>query len=168
MIRRCRERDLESLLAIINAAAVRYQGVIPPDCWKEPYMSREEIEHEIRAGVVFWGLERQGRLLGAMGLQDVQDVTLIRHAYVRPESQRQGIGGELLAFLLQRTQRPVLLGTWAAADWAIRFYEGRGFGRVPEEVKDRLLTKYWSVPAPQARASVVLADERWFESQAKG
>jgi len=165
MIRQCRDRDFETLLSVINVGAEKYHGVIPEDCWKRPYMSRAELEGEIREKVVFWGWEGEGGLIGVMGRQDVLDVTLIRHAYVRPEHQRQGIGGELLAFVLGRTSRPVLVGTWAGASWAVEFYQKRGFRLVPAEDKDRLLNKYWSVPARQAQASVVLADERWFERQ---
>lgn len=168
MIRRCVERDFEAIYAIINEAAEAYRGVIPPDRWKTPYMPRDDLRHEIDAGVIFWGYEEDGQLLGVMGLQDVQDVALIRHAYVRTARQRQGVGGALLSFLRERTERPVLLGTWAAASWAVRFYEKYGFYRVTPEEKNRLLGTYWSIPDRQIETSVVLADERWLARQRHG
>jgi GNAT superfamily N-acetyltransferase len=157
MIRRCDNRDFESIRAIINDGAQAYRGVIPPDRWTDPYMSSEHLQHEIDAGVVFWGDEETGALVGVMGVQDVQDVTLIRHAYVRTSSQGTGIGGRLLAHLLEGTNRPVLIGTWADAVWAIRFYEKHGFRVVAADEKDRLLKKYWTIPERQIETSVVLA-----------
>ncbi len=129
-------------------------------------MSREEREGEIAAGVTFYGSEEDGRLEGVMGIQDVRDVTLIRHAYVRTARRGGGIGGQLLAFLLVLARRPVLVGTWAAAVWAIRFYEMRGFSLVPPGMKDVLLRTYWTIPDRQIDTSVVLADRRWFDSAA--
>jgi len=164
MIRQCKPKDFESLYAIINEAAQKYKGVIPDDCWKSPYMPEDELKHEIDAGVVFWGFEAEGELIGVMGIQQIQDVTLIRHAYVRPAQQNRGIGKQLLAALCRRTDRPMLIGTWAAAAWAIRFYEKHGFKRVLPQEKDRLLKKYWSVSARQVETSVVLADKRWFDN----
>src|SRR3954468_23948864 len=123
MIRRCTEEDLPAILSIINEAAIAYRGVIPADRWHEPYMPLESLQQEIAAGVEFWGYEDAGSLVGVMGLQDVKDVTLIRHAYVRTGQQRSGIGGALMKELVARTRRPLLVGTWAAAVWAIRFYE---------------------------------------------
>jgi len=143
---------------IINDAAQAYNGVIPPDCWKEPYMSKDELRHEMDAGVAFWGYEEDGRLVGVMGIQHVQDVTLIRHAYVRTGQQHRGIGGQLLSYLRTQTVYPVLVGTWADAIWAIRFYEKHGFRLVSSEEKDRLLRKYWSIRERQIETSVVLAD----------
>ena len=131
------------------------------DRWHEPYMPREELRHEIAEGVSFWGYEQDGALAGVMGLQDVADVTLIRHAYVRTKLRKQGIGGKLLRHLCGLTSRPMLVGTWAAAEWAIRFYEQYGFQLVSPEEKDLLLRRYWSVPERQIETSVVLADERW-------
>ena len=165
MIRVCEERDFESLYDIINDAAVAYQGVIPADCWHEPYMSRDYLHRELKAGVVFWGREEQGIVTGVMGIQHVQDVTLIRHAYVRTALRNKGVGGKLLSHLKTRTSLPVLIGTWAAATWAIHFYEKYGFHLVAPEVKDRLLKQYWSIPARQRETSVVLADSRWFEGR---
>ena len=127
-------------------------------------MSRDELQHEIDNGVVFWGYEEDGELVGVMGIQNVKDVTLIRHAYVRTEKQNQGIGGKLLINLLKKTTRPVLVGTWADAVWAIRFYEKHGFRLVSPEEKDILLRNYWSVPERQIETSVVLVDRKWLDT----
>jgi GNAT superfamily N-acetyltransferase len=124
-------------------------------------MDRDELRHEIEAGVEFWGYEEAGELLGVMGIQDVLDVTLIRHAYVRTDRQKKGVGGKLLMHLRTMTSRPILLGTWADASWAIRFYEKHGFRVVTVEEKNRLLKKYWSIPDRQIETSVVLAEEDW-------
>jgi GNAT superfamily N-acetyltransferase len=137
--------------------------VIPSDCWTEPYMPREELRAEIAAGIDFWGYEEEGVLAGVMGIQNVLDVTLIRHAYVRTASQRRGIGVALLESLHARTDRPVLIGTWADAAWAIRFYEKHGFTLVSPEEKDRLLRTYWTVSDRQIETSVVLAGAAWFD-----
>ena len=158
MIRCCDDRDVELIWAIVNDGARAYQGVIPVDCWTEPYMSRDELRHEIEDGVTFWGFEEGEALEGVMGVQRVQDVTLIRHAYVRTGSQNRGIGGRLLSHLRTLAQGPVLIGTWADAIWAIRFYEKHGFRVVGPEQKDRLLRRYWTVPERQMERSVVLAD----------
>jgi GNAT superfamily N-acetyltransferase len=161
MIRRCDDDDLESILSVINDAAQAYKGVIPADRWHEPYMSENELRNEMADGVEFWGYEEQNGLAGVMGIQNVKDVTLIRHAYVRRTRQRLGIGGKLLLRLIQLTDRPVLIGTWADASWAISFYERNGFKMVTHEEKNRLLKKYWSIPERQIETSVVLADRRW-------
>jgi N-acetylglutamate synthase-like GNAT family acetyltransferase len=160
-IRPCRQVDFDMVYAIVNDAAEAYRGVIPADCWKVPYMSREELRHEIATGVVFWGCEKNAELAGVMGIQDILDVTLIRHAYVRTAMQKQGIGGKVLAELMEHTTRPTLVGTWAAAEWAVRFYQRHGFQLVSLAEKDRLLRKYWSIPDRQIETSVVLADEKW-------
>ncbi len=165
MIRRVRSDELEIMRQIINEAARAYQGVIPPDCWHEPYMSEEELAGELAAGVEFWGCERDGRLVGVMGRQDKGEVVLIRHAYVLPAYQRQGIGARLLQHLRRAEARPLLVGTWAAAHWAIRFYEKHGFRLVLPAEKDRLLRKYWKIPERQVETSVVLADVRWLKQQ---
>ena len=165
MIRQCDSTDFRAISSIINDAAQAYKGVIPADCWKEPYMPEDELRHEIAEGVIFWGYQEGAELLGVMGIQHVQDVTLIRHAYVRTARRNQGIGAKLLSWLRGQTARPVLIGTWADAVWAIRFYEQRGFRTVSPEEKNRLLRKYWSVPERQMHTSVVLADRRWFASQ---
>jgi GNAT superfamily N-acetyltransferase len=156
-IRPCRDDDREAILAIVNAAAEAYRGVIPADRWHEPYMPRDELDGEITAGVVFWGYEEDGRLIGVMGLQPVRDVDLIRHAYVLPSGQRRGIGGALLKHLRQMSTRPMLVGTWAAADWAIRFYQRHGFELVAPARKSALLKTYWNIPDRQIATSVVLA-----------
>ena len=161
MIRPLRPGDLGRALAIINRAALAYKGVIPPDCWQEPYMPEEELRAEIAAGVEFAGYEAEGRLLGVMGRQDLGEVSLIRHAYVDPLAQRRGVGSELLNYLLKTVPGPVLVGTWAAADWAIRFYEKHGFRLVSPEDKDRLLQTYWTISPRQVETSVVLADSKW-------
>ena len=183
-IRPCTPDDFEAVYAIINDAARAYRGVIPADRYHEPYMPREELREAIRCGVVFWGYEEageppapqgepgsapqgepgpapQGELAGVMGIQDVQDVTLIRHAYVRTDRRQQGIGSQLLDHLRETTARPVLVGTWADATWAIRFYQKHGFRLVSTGEKDRLLKRYWSIPDRQVETSVVLADARW-------
>ena len=163
MIRRCQEQDFESIYEIVNDAATAYRGVIPADCWAEPYMPREKLREEIGAGIDFWGYEEDGALAGVMGIQHVKDVTLIRHAYVRSAFQRRGIGVALLEFLHAQTDRPVLIGTWADADWAIRFYEKQGFRLVSPEEKDRLLRTYWPVNERQIETSVVLGAPAWFD-----
>jgi GNAT superfamily N-acetyltransferase len=160
MIRRCADADVAKIDAIVNEAARAYRGVIPPECWHEPYMSRAELTAEIAAGVSFFGSERSGELVGVMGLQRVRDVTLIRHAYVLPAHQGCGVGGALLSALRAETTGPVLVGTWAAARWAIQFYERHGFRLVPADEKDQLLQTYWNIPARQQDASVVLAHGR--------
>jgi GNAT superfamily N-acetyltransferase len=161
VVRPCTEADVAAILAIVNDAAQAYRGHIPADRWHEPYMPEEELRHELDAGVVFWGWEEFGKLVGIMGLQDVADVALIRHAYVATAARRTGIGSKLLAFLLDRTSRPVLIGTWAAATWAIRFYEQHGFRVVSLAEKERLLRKYWRIPDRQIETSVVLVDPKW-------
>ncbi len=166
MIRRCDSVDFELIWAIINDGAQAYKGIIPADRWTEPYMSREKLQHEIDDGVVFWGLDEAGELAGVMGIQDVKDVTLIRHAYVRTASQKRGIGAQLLNHLRELADRPVLIGTWTDAVWAIRFYEAHGFKLVGREEKDRLLDKYWKIPERQRDTSVVLADAKWRELHA--
>ncbi len=163
MIRRCEQKDLEEVYEVINDAASAYKGIIPADRWKEPYMPLEELNHEIKAGIVFWCLEEGDIILGVMGLQDMGDVTLIRHAYVRTSRQRQGIGSRLLNHLRKQTDKPILMGTWKDATWAIFFYEKHGFALVTEEEKNLLLRKYWSIPERQVETSVVLADDKWIK-----
>ena len=158
-IRPCRSDELATIHAIVNAGAEAYRGVIPDDCWHEPYMSREALTREIEGGVRFWGWEQDGVLVGVMGIQDVKDVTLIRHAYVRTAHRRGGIGALLLEHLRTLTKKPLLIGTWAAAHWAIRFYEKHGFRVVSSEKKDRLLRKFWSISDRQFETSVVLAED---------
>jgi GNAT superfamily N-acetyltransferase len=155
VIRRCRDDELAAMGEIVNSAAVAYRGVIPEDRWHDPYMGPAELEAEIAAGVEFWGYEDNGELLGVMGIQPVQEVTLIRHAYVSPAAQGRGIGGALLAALDARGTGQMLVGTWAAASWAIRFYERHGFVAVDDPAT--LLRRYWSIPERQIETSVVLA-----------
>ena len=159
-IRRCREDEREAILAIVNAAAEAYRGVIPADRWHEPYMPPDQLDQEIAAGVEFWGYEADRELIGVMGIQPLEDVDLIRHAYVKPGSQRGGVGGALLDHLMSAATKPVLVGTWAAAGWAIAFYRRHGFVQVTPEEKTRLLRTYWTIPERQVETSVVLALDR--------
>ena len=167
MIRRCEDRDFETIWEIINDGARTYKGVIPEDRWNDPYMSKSELRHEIGDGVAFWGFEESGELAGVMGIQKIRDVTLIRHPYVRTNHQKRGIGAQLLLHLRTLTDDPVLIGTWADARWAIRFYEKHGFQVVRPEQKDQLAKRYWTVPERQMETSVVLADAKWREGNYK-
>jgi GNAT superfamily N-acetyltransferase len=161
MIRKLLLSDFNALLSVINDGARAYKGKIPADRWKEPYMSAGELREELEAGVEFFGWEEADRLLGVMGIQPVEDTTLIRHAYVRTEYQRRGIGRKLLEHLMHRANTPeILVGTWADATWAIRFYENYGFILVSPEEKDRLLRRYWNIPERQVETSVVLRFKR--------
>ena len=157
-IRPCRDNERAAIFAIVNAAAEAYRGVIPADRWREPYMPMSELESEIAAGVAFWGYEVDGELLGLMGIQRVREVDLIRHAYVLPASQGRGVGSALIAHLRRLSARRMLVGTWAAAEWAIRFYQRHGFELVSEQRKTELLRAYWTVPDRQIETSVVLAN----------
>lgn len=157
-IRPCHEHERDQILGIINAAAEAYRGVIPADCWHEPYMPADELERQLAAGVRFRVCEADGRLVGVMGIQQVRDVELIRHAYVHPLAQRQGIGGALLERLQRDSGAQLLVGTWAAADWAIRFYQRNGFELVTPPQAAALLNEYWSIPERQVETSVVLAN----------
>ena len=161
LIRRCADREVATILEVINDAAGAYREVIPADRWNEPYMPERKLRDEIDDGVVFWGYYGDDELVGVMGIQDVLDVTLIRHAYVRSRSRRQGIGSRLLEHLLAESSRPYLIGTWAAATWAIRFYEKHGFRLLSREETISVLNKYWSIPERQIETSVVLANEKW-------
>jgi N-acetylglutamate synthase-like GNAT family acetyltransferase len=163
LIRKSRDSDLPEILAIINGAAQAYRDVIPADRWHEPYMPRDELAKEIADGIVFWVAEEGGQLLGVMGMQDKGDVALVRHAYVAPAVQRKGVGQSLLRHVQGLAEKPVLIGTWAAASWAIEFYRRNGFTVVSPSDKNRLLRKYWSIPDRQIEMSVVLADRRWSE-----
>jgi len=165
LIRKSVEAERAAILAIVNDAAEAYRGVIPVDRWHEPYMSMDELEKEIAEGVVFWVLEQEGRLAGVMGIQDKGDVALVRHAYVASTTQRRGVGTSLLRHVQSLVDKPILIGTWAAAAWAIEFYRRNGFTVVTSADKDRLLRTYWSIPARQIETSVVLADRRWMEAR---
>jgi len=158
VIRPCRDLERASILKIVNSAAEAYRGVIPADRWHEPYMPSDELNRELSAGVEFWGYEADGALVGIMGIQRVRDVELIRHAYVLPGSQRRGVGGALLEHLQRLGTQRMLLGTWAAASWAIRFYRRHGFELVPPERTTALLKAYWTIPDRQIETSVVLAN----------
>jgi GNAT superfamily N-acetyltransferase len=161
MIRRCDAGDFDALFAVINDGAEAYRGKIPADCWNEPYMPAAELEAELAAGVVFWAYVQDQEIVAVMGLQDVADVTLVRHAYTRTAHQHRGLGSALLDHLRAQTPRPILIGTWKAATWAVRFYERHGFHLVSEAEKRVLLQRYWTVPERQIQESVVLADDRW-------
>ncbi|HKJ31028.1 MAG TPA: GNAT family N-acetyltransferase [Balneolales bacterium] len=167
MIRECKKSDFNTIFEIINDAAQAYKGIIPQDRWHEPYMSFAELRAQIDDGIVFWGLERDGQLLGVMGIQDKGDVTLIRHAYVLSRAQKRGFGKKLLQYLQSMTQKPILIGTWAAASWAVSFYQKNGYNLVSEEEKNRLLRKYWSIPERQVETSVVLANQIWHQNQSE-
>ena len=160
VIRKSEDADIPAMLAIINEAAEAYRGVIPADRWHEPYMPRDELAREIAHGVAFWIAEQDGRMSGVMGIQDKGDVALVRHAYVAPTTQRSGVGSSLLRHVEGLVEKPILIGTWAAASWAIAFYRRNGFDVVPPAEKDRLLRTYWSIPARQVETSVVLAKPR--------
>jgi GNAT superfamily N-acetyltransferase len=157
MIRPCRDDEAETIRAIINAAAEAYRGVIPADCFHEPYMSAAALRSEIAAGVGFVGYEVEGVVAGVMGIQPVRNVHLIRHAYVLPAHQGRGAGSALLVHLLAEIRGPILIGTWAAATWAIAFYERHGFALVPDGARELLLRTYWTISARQIETSVVLA-----------
>lgn len=159
-MRRCTAADITAIESIINEAAQKYRGVIPADCWHDPYMSRAELEREIAAGVNFSGWEEGGELVGVMGVQRVKDATLIRHAYVRTSQQGKGIGGTLLKACSAQVEGRLLIGTWADASWAIRFYQGHRFRLVPQDEKDELLNRYWTISPRQRDTSVVLTREQ--------
>jgi len=161
MISRCYDNDIDDICAIINDAATAYKGAIPNDCWHEPYMSMDYLRRELERGVVFYGYRQNGELIGVMGMQAVQDVTLIRHAYVKTAFHSKGIGGELIRHILPLSDNPGLIGTCKAGVWAIRFYEKHGFIVVDDAEKTLLLRKYWSIPDRQIETSVVLVDSSW-------
>jgi N-acetylglutamate synthase-like GNAT family acetyltransferase len=165
LIRRSHDNDFAAMLRIINDAAHAYRGVIPADRWHEPYMPADEMANEIADGVVFWVAEQDGQLLAVMGIQDKGEVALVRHAYVAPTTQKSGVGTKLLHHVEGLTDKPILIGTWSDASWAIEFYRRNGFTLVPAAEKDRLLRKYWSIPARQIETSVVLGNPRWMEAQ---
>lgn len=161
MIRNGTDKDFEEIFTIINDAAIAYKGVIPPDRWHEPYMTKEQLQAEIEDGVRFSCYVDDNEIIGVMGIQDKADVELVRHAYVRTKQRKKGIGTLLIQELIQDAKKPILIGTWKAADWAIRFYEKHGFRLVEEEEKNRLLKKYWAIPDRQVETSVVLVDGKY-------
>lgn len=161
MIYRCEEKDFNEIYEIINDAATAYRGVIPTDRWHEPYMTKEELARQLDDGVEFWNYTEDGKIIGVMGIQFKGDVTLIRHAYVRTIERNKGVGSKLLGHLCAMSTKPVLIGTWADASWAIRFYQKHGFRLLQNEEKDKLLRKYWTIPERQVDTSVVLASSNW-------
>jgi GNAT superfamily N-acetyltransferase len=165
LIRKSVDADFAAMWAIINDAARAYRGVIPADRWHEPYMSADELKTQIAEGVVFWVAEEDGRLSGLMGIQDKGDVALVRHAYVASTTQRSGVGTKLLHHVESLVDKPILIGTWAAASWAIGFYERNGYTLLSIGDTDRLLRTYWSIPTRQIETSVVLADRRWVDAK---
>lgn len=164
MLRRAVAADRKGMLEVINDAAQKYRGVIPADRWHEPYFPADELAREIAAGVQFWVAEEGGRMVGVMGIQDKGEVALVRHAYVSTREQGKGIGGKLLRHVEGLSSKPVLIGTWAAATWAIEFYRRHGYALVEGADKDRLLRRFWTIPERQIETSVVLADSRWRRS----
>jgi GNAT superfamily N-acetyltransferase len=166
MIRKCSEADLSALYEIVNDAARAYKGIIPADRWHEPYMPMEELKSEIAAGVRFWGCESGGELLGVMGMQDKGEVDLIRHAYVKTAKRKQGIGSELLRHIEKSARKPILLGTWRDATWAVAFYEKNGYRCLSRQETEPLLRKFWSIPERQIETSVVLANAAWKSERA--
>ena len=168
MIHLCNQRDVDTICEIINDSARAYDGQIPKDCYHQPYMPKDDMLSDMADGVVFFGYEKDGALLAVMGIQDRGRVTLIRHAYTRTENRGLGIGSRLLEHLLEMTGKPVLIGTWRDATWAIRYYQKFGFKLVSTEQKDRLLREYWSISQRQVETSVVLADKKYWEELAAG
>jgi N-acetylglutamate synthase-like GNAT family acetyltransferase len=161
MIRKCTDSDFEAIYEVINDAAQVYKGVIPVDRWHEPYMPRIQLRQEIEDGVCFWGIVEEQALVGVMGIQDKGDVCLIRHAYVKTNCRNLGMGTRLLKHLESMTEKPILIGTWAEATWAIRFYQKSGYRLLSEAEKNDVLTKYWNIPERQVQTSVVLSDKKW-------
>ncbi|SDG59801.1 N-acetylglutamate synthase, GNAT family [Dyadobacter soli] len=161
MITIATDNDFDIIYQIINDSASAYKGVIPADRWQDPYMPKDELRVQIEQGVQFWKYTDQGDVLGVMGIQPLDGVTLIRHAYVRSAERGKGVGGILLEHLIKMTQTPILIGTWAQASWAIKFYEKHGFRLLGEQEKNQLLSKYWIIPERQKETSVVLANNAW-------
>jgi len=161
VIREATAADFEAIYKIINDAAIAYKGVIPADMWHDPYMTRSELQEQIAEGVKFSCYCADNKVLGVMGIQDKNDVLLIRHAYVLTSSRSKGIGTYLLKELTNNADRPILIGTWKAATWAISFYLKNGFELVTEEEKEVLLRKYWRIPERQVETSVVLSDKKY-------
>lgn len=157
MIRPAQETDFQFIYEVINDSAKAYKGLIPADHWQVPYMSWEELQRQIQEGVQFWCYERKNAIIGCMGIQSKPGVKLIRHAYVRSQFRNHGIGSQLLSHLCNSTELPILVGTWAAATWAIQFYERQGFTLIAPHQKNKLLRKFWKITESQSQASVVLA-----------
>lgn len=161
MISKSKHEDFNEIYRIINDGATAYQGIIPMDSWSEPYMTKEELETQINEGVQFWTYTENGVIIGVMGIQFKEVVTLIRHAYVLTTKRNLGVGSRLLGHLCSISTTPILIGTWADAEWAVKFYQKHGFRLLPKEEKDRLLHKYWTIPNRQIETSVVLASFNW-------
>jgi N-acetylglutamate synthase-like GNAT family acetyltransferase len=161
MICKCEQKDFNEIYEIINDAAKAYRGAIPAGRWHDPYMTEEELKRQIDEGVQFWGYIEDGKIIAVMGIQFKGDVTLIRHAYVRTTKRNKGIGSKLLEYLSGISTTPVLVGTWADATWAVGFYQKHGFRLLPQEEKNNLLRKYWTIPVRQIETSVVLANSDW-------
>lgn len=161
MIVKCEEKDFTEIYEIINDGASAYKGIIPEDRWHEPYMTEEELKYQIDQGIQFWAYSEDRKIIGVMGIQMKEDVTLIRHAYVRTAKRNKGIGGKLLEHLREMSSAPILIGTWADAKWAIEFYQKHGFRLLSKEEKAHLLRKYWTIPIRQIETSVVLASADW-------
>ncbi len=164
MIRECTDKDFDEILAVINDGATAYRDVIPADCYHEPYMSKQDLRIALKEGITFWAKENDEAICGIMGIQNVDDVTLIRHAYVRTSQQRNGVGSKLLSHLLRLANLPVLVGTWRAADWAIQFYRQHGFEILSQEHMSEILQRYWSISERQIETSVVLAQRSWLKA----
>lgn len=161
MIRQCSPDDVGDIYEIINDSAQAYKGIIPDDRWHDPYMPLADLENEIADGIVFWGIEEGGQLVGVMGIQDKIEVNLIRHAYVKTALRKKGAGTRLLNHLEALDSKPILIGTWAKATWAIKFYQKNAYHLVTREEKNRLLKTYWNIPDRQVETSVVLANRNW-------
>ena len=161
IIKSDQKKDFETIYEIINDASIAYKGIIPSDRWQEPYMSKEELKKQIIEGVEFWNFVEDDKVLGVMGIQFKKDVTLIRHAYVRTLARQKGIGGKLLNQLINMSETPILIGTWADASWAISFYKKNGFKVLPKTEKNKLLKIYWNIPERQIETSIVLASNDW-------
>ena len=161
MIQTATEKDFDEIYNVINDAAIAYKGIIPTDRWHEPYMTKEELKTQIEEGVRFSCYIDDNKIIGVMGIQDKKEVNLIRHAYVVTNQRKKGIGTILLRELIKKSGKPILIGTWKAAHWAITFYEKHGFSLVSEEEKNFLLRKYWHIPTRQIETSVVLADNKY-------
>jgi len=161
MIVKSEPTDFKEIHAIINDGASAYRGIIPADRWHEPYMTAAELNGQIDDGVQFWIYRQDDAVLGVMGIQYKDPVTLIRHAYVRTKDRKKGIGSKLLQHLCDLTANPILIGTWADAKWAVEFYQKHGFRLLAEDEKNKLLRKYWTIPERQIETSVVLASADW-------
>ena len=157
MIIEYKKNDTSKILNIINDASLRYKGIIPENCWHEPYMSEQELIDEFNNKIHMFGYHKNNKLIGVIGVQEVKDVILIRHAYTLTAYQGKGTGSALLKYLLKKNQNSrILVGTWRHATWAVRFYEKFGFVLHAKEQSALLLKKYWKIPSKQIENSVVL------------